>query len=198
MRTDTITLRELTIRYAPKTDVEGQPVVVGRKLTTPAECGALMVKLLQDQPGEVFAILCLSTKHRVIAYHEVSRGTLDATLVHPREVFKAALLANAAAIVLCHNHPSGDATPSTDDIQLTRRLVEAGALLGVEVLDHIIVGDARYYSIKEALGSRAFPFARYLNPRRPTSLSCVALNSSRAQTRLRAAQMLPTVDAERP
>ena len=149
MQTDTITLRELTIRYAPKTDAEGQPVVVGRTLTTPAECGLVLVKLLQDQPGEVFAILCLSTKHRVIAYHEVSRGTLDATLVHPREVFKAALLANAASIVLCHNHPSGEPTPSPDDLQLTRRLVGAGTLLGVEVLDHIIVGDGRYYSFKE-------------------------------------------------
>ena len=108
----------------------------------------MLVKLLQDQPGEVFAILCMSTKHRVIAYHEVSRGTLDATLVHPREVFKAALLANAASIVLCHNHPSGEPTPSPDDIQLTRRLVAAGMLLGVEVLDHIIVGDSRYYSFK--------------------------------------------------
>ena len=149
MQTDTITLRELTIRYAPKTDVAGQPVVVGRKLTTPAECASVLVKLLQDQPGEVFAILCMSTKHRVIAYHEVSRGTLDATLVHPREVFKAALLANAASIVLCHNHPSGEPTPSPDDLQLTRRLVAAGMLLGVEVLDHIIVGDAGYYSFKQ-------------------------------------------------
>ena len=98
----------------------------------------------------MFAILWLSTKHRVIAYHEVSRGTLDATLVHPREVFKAALLANAAAIVLCHNHPSGEPTPSPDDLQLTRRLVGAGALLGVDVLDHVIVGDGRYYSFKES------------------------------------------------
>ena len=87
---------------------------------------------------------------RVIAYHEVSRGTLDATLVHPREVFKAALLANAAAIVLCHDHPSGEPTPSPDDLQLTRRLVEAGTLLGVDVLDHVIVGDGRYYSFKES------------------------------------------------
>lgn len=115
MQTDTITLRELTIRYAPKTDADGQPFVVGRKLTTPAECGSILLQLLQGQPCEVFAILCLSTKHRVIAYHEVSRGTLDATLVHPREVCKAALLANAAAIVLCHNHPSGEPMPSPDD-----------------------------------------------------------------------------------
>ncbi len=84
MQTDTITLRELTIRYAPKTDADGQPFAVGRKLTTPVECGSILLQLLQDQPCEVFAILCLSTKHRVIAYHEVSRGTLDATLVHPR------------------------------------------------------------------------------------------------------------------
>lgn len=149
MQTDTITLRELTIRYAPKTDADGHPFVVSGSLRTPAECGSVLMQLLQDQPCEVFAILCLSTKHRVIAYHEVSRGALDATLVHPREVFKAALLANAAAIVLAHNHPSGEPTPSPDDLQLTRRLVDAGVLLGIEVLDHIIVGEARYYSFKE-------------------------------------------------
>lgn len=149
MQMDTITLRELTIRYAPKTDVERQPIVVGRKLTTAAECGSILLQLLQDQPCEVFAILCLSTKHSVIAYHEVSRGRLAATLVHPCEFFKAALLPNAAAIVLWHSHPSGEPTPSPDDLQLTRRLVAGGMLLGVDVLDHVIVGDGRYYSFKE-------------------------------------------------
>ena len=148
MQTDTITLRELTIRYSVKADATGQPVVIGRTLSTPAASAAALAALLQDEPGEVFAILCLSTKHRVIAYHEVSRGTLDATLVHPREVFKAALLSNAASIILTHNHPSGDPTPSPDDHQLTRRLVDAGRLIGVDVLDHIIVGDTRYYSFK--------------------------------------------------
>ena len=83
MQTDTITLRELTIRYSVKADATGQPVVIGRTLSTPAASAAALVALLQDEPGEVFAILCVSTKHRVIAYHEVSRGTLDATLVHP-------------------------------------------------------------------------------------------------------------------
>ena len=149
MQTGTMRLRELTVRYSVKKTDEGQPVVVGRAMNTPRESASALMTLLQDQPGEVFAILCLSTKHRVIAYHEVSRGTLDATLVHPREVFKAAILANSAAIILCHNHPSGDTTPSADDIQLTRRLAGAGALLGVDVLDHIIVGDGRYYSFKE-------------------------------------------------
>jgi DNA repair protein RadC len=85
----------------------------------------------------------------VIAYHEVSRGTLDATLVHPREVFKAALLANAATIVLAHNHPSGNPAPSPDDMALTRRLIDAGRLLGVDVLDHIVIGDGRYVSFRE-------------------------------------------------
>ena len=149
MQTDTITLRELTIRYSVKANATGQPVIIGRTLSTPGASAAALVALLQDEPGEVFAILCLSTKHRAIAYHEVSRGTLDATLVHPREVFKAALLSNAASIILTHNHPSGDPTPSPDDHQLTRRLVDAGRLIGVEVLDHIIVGDGRYFSFRE-------------------------------------------------
>ena len=149
MQTETMKLRELTVRYSVKKTDAGQPVIMGRAMNTPRESAPVVMTVLRDEPGEVFAIICLSTKHRVIAYHEVSRGTLDATLVHPREVFKAALLANAAAIILTHNHPSGDPTPSADDVGLTRRLVEAGTLLGVDVLDHIIVGDGRYYSFRE-------------------------------------------------
>lgn len=84
MQTETMTLRELTVRYSVKKTDAGQPVIVGRAMNTPRESASAVMALLQDQPGEVFAILCLSTKHRVIAYHEVSRGTLDATLVHPR------------------------------------------------------------------------------------------------------------------
>ena len=80
----------------------GEPVVVGRALTSPRELAAQLMRVLADQPTEVFAMLCLSTTHRVLTYHEASRGTLDSTLVHPREVFKAALLANAAAIIVSH------------------------------------------------------------------------------------------------
>jgi len=149
MQTQTMKLRELTIRYSVKRDDAGQAVIVGRSLTSPRDSAAALVALLQDEPTEVFAILCLTTKHRVIAYHEVSRGTLDSTLVHPREVFKAALLANAAAIIVCHNHPSGDPTPTIDDVEVTRRLAASGQVLGIELLDHIVVGDGRYYSFKE-------------------------------------------------
>jgi DNA repair protein RadC len=149
MQTQTMKLRELTIRYSVKKDGAGQAVVVGRSLTSPRDSATALLAVLQDEPTEVFAILCLSTKHRVIAYHEVSRGTLDSTLVHPREVFKAALLANAAAIIVCHNHPSGDPTPTVDDVEVTRRLAASGQVLGIELLDHIVVGDGRYYSFKE-------------------------------------------------
>ncbi len=150
MQTQMLKLRELTVRYAVRKDSDGHPVVVGRTLGVPRDAAAAFMAILQDEPAEVFAMICLTTKHRVIAYHEVSRGTLDATLVHPREVFKVALLANAAAILISHNHPSGDSTPSQDDIDLTRRLAAAGELLGVQVLDHIIIGDGRYFSFKEA------------------------------------------------
>lgn len=149
MTTGMMRLRELTIRYSVKKDGDGKPVRVGTRVGTPGECAAAFSAVLHDEPSEVLAILCLSTKHRVIAYHEVSRGSLDATLVHPREVFKAAILANASAIILTHNHPSGDPTPSPDDFALTQRLVQAGQIIGIDVLDHVIVGDGRWISFVE-------------------------------------------------
>jgi DNA repair protein RadC len=88
-------------------------------------------------------------KRHAIAYHEVSRGTMDGTTVHPREVFKAALLANAFGIIVGHNHPSGDPEPSNDDVVLTHRLVAAGELIGIPLFDHIIVSDGRYVSFLE-------------------------------------------------
>ncbi len=104
---------------------------------------------VQEEAQEVFGILVLNTKNKIVAVHEVSRGTLSASMVHPREVFKPAVLHNAAAIICFHNHPSGDPEPSKDDIKITKRLVEAGEIMGIEVFDHIIVGDDRYVSLKE-------------------------------------------------
>jgi DNA repair protein RadC len=104
---------------------------------------------VQEEAQEVFGILVLNTKNKIVAVHEVSRGTLNNSMIHPREVFKPAVLHNAAAIICFHNHPSGDPEPSKDDIKITKRLVEAGEIMGIEILDHIIVGDDRYVSLKE-------------------------------------------------
>ncbi len=104
---------------------------------------------------ETFQVLLLNTRRRLIRVEEISHGTLDTILVHPREVFKHAIAANAAAVVLAHNHPSGDPTPSEADIKVTRDLVRAGQLLKIEVLDHVIIGRATperpkdYVSLKE-------------------------------------------------
>ena len=149
MKTQTIKMRELTVRYAVRTVPVGRPPALGCALANVREAAALLDAVLCEEATEVFAILCLNTKHRLIAYHVVSRGALDAAIVHPREVFKAALLANAAAIIAAHNHPSGDPTPSPDDMALTNRLAAAGALIGVPLLDHIIVGDEQHYSFRE-------------------------------------------------
>jgi len=98
---------------------------------------------------EKFIALHLNSKNKVISYEIVSIGTLNSSLVHPREVFKAAILANAASIIICHNHPSGDPDPSKEDLSLTQRLVDAGKLLGIEILDHIVFGASNYCSLKE-------------------------------------------------
>ena len=101
---------------------------------------------------EVLIMVTVDTKHRVTGIFEVARGHLSSCLVHPREVFKRALLMNASKIFVAHNHPSGDVTPSTDDAAITKRLRDAGEVLGVSLLDHLIIGDTpeRYYSFKEA------------------------------------------------
>ena len=104
---------------------------------------------VQDEAQEVFGILVLNTKNKVIAVLEIHRGILNSSMVHPREVFKPAVLHNAAGIICFHNHPSGDPEPSPADIDTTKRLVEAGKILGIEVVDHIIVSDDRYVSLKE-------------------------------------------------
>ena len=110
-------------------------------------------ELLLPQYGsrsvEQFGIVLLDTKHRVIKTLVLSVGTVDASIVHPREVFGAAAAAGAAALVLFHNHPSGDPRPSPDDVELTRRLAAAGVLMGIDVIDHVILADVRYYSFKE-------------------------------------------------
>jgi len=98
---------------------------------------------------ERFAILLLDTKNRLIRQETVSVGTLNASLVHPREVFRSAIRASSAAVIVCHNHPTGDCRPSREDFETTRRIREAGELVGIRLLDHIIMGDGDYYSFKD-------------------------------------------------
>lgn len=103
---------------------------------------------IHEEPEEYMYMICMNTKNKIIGVFEISHGSVNSSIVNPREVFQKALLANAVSIIVMHNHPSGDPTPSREDIEVTKRLVEAGKIVGVEVLDHIIIGD-RYSSLKE-------------------------------------------------
>jgi DNA repair protein RadC len=99
---------------------------------------------------EHFGVMLLDTKHRIVKTTLLSVGTLDASVAHPREIFRAAASADAAALVLFHNHPSGDPTPSQEDVDLTRRMTAAGEIMGIPVVDHVILADTRYFSFRDA------------------------------------------------
>ncbi len=114
-----------------------------------AECRERFARLAESGTQEEFHILCLNTKHEVISSYRVTVGSLDASLVHPREVFRPAIKDAAAAVLLVHNHPSGDPTPSREDLAVTRRLEQAGETLGIRVLDHIVVARRRCVSIRQ-------------------------------------------------
>jgi DNA repair protein RadC len=105
---------------------------------------------MRDLSHEEFHVLLLNTQNMILRHLQVTRGTLDASLVHPREVFRAAITEAAASVIVIHNHPSGDPTPSPEDRAVTRQLVDAGRLVGIEVLDHVVVGEGRYVSFAEA------------------------------------------------
>jgi DNA repair protein RadC len=104
---------------------------------------------LREKKKEYFYCLCLDTKNRIIQEHLVSVGILDASLIHPREVFNPAIKASSHAVILVHNHPSGEAEPSINDTEVTKLLMEAGRVVGIEVLDHIIIGNNGFVSMKE-------------------------------------------------
>jgi DNA repair protein RadC len=120
------------------------------QFTTPREVAAYLMPQFGSCAVEQFGVVLLDVKHRVLKTRLLSVGSLDASVVHPREVFRTAVVGGAAAVVLFHNHPSGDATPSREDLELTRRLVAAGDLMGITVLDHVILADTRYVSLRES------------------------------------------------
>ena len=120
-----------------------------RTISSPKDAYEMIKEQLEGLDREQFIIACLNTKNEPTNISVVSVGSLNKAIVHPREVFKTAILSNAASIMAFHNHPSGETTPSQQDIQLTNRLYEAGELLGIKLLDHLIIGDGTFTSLKE-------------------------------------------------
>lgn len=129
-----------TLAHAPSARVQ---------LRTPREAAAYLLPTFGARASEHVGVVLLDSKHRVLRTTIVASGTLNQAIVQPRDVFREAMLGAAAAIVVFHNHPSGDPTPSPDDVDLTRRLRAAGILMGIDLVDHIVLGDVRYCSLKE-------------------------------------------------
>lgn len=119
------------------------------QLRSPKEAATYLLPAYGARAVEQFGVVLLDSKHRVMRTAVIATGTLNTTIVHPRDVFRVAVLGAAASVVAFHNHPSGDPTPSADDVELTRRLRAAGTLLGVELVDHIVLGEVEYCSFKE-------------------------------------------------
>ena len=132
-------VRDRALVYDPVTDPNQAQTVV-RSITE---------ALLKGLDREAGIVIALDSRNRPIGGHVVSMGTLSASLIHPREVFKFGILANAASLIFAHNHPSGDPSPSQDDIDMSRRLVRAGRIVGIEVLDSLITGHGTFLSLKE-------------------------------------------------
>ncbi|MDP4145764.1 MAG: JAB domain-containing protein [Bacillota bacterium] len=128
---------------------EASMLYKGRKVSSPSDAYKLIKEFLEDADREEMIVCSLDTKNQPTNINVVSIGTLNSSLVHPRELFKVATLSNAASIIVVHNHPSGNPEPSSEDINVTHRLKECGKLLGIDDIEHIIIGDGSFVSIKE-------------------------------------------------
>ncbi|PIQ08577.1 MAG: hypothetical protein COW71_10890 [Ignavibacteriales bacterium CG18_big_fil_WC_8_21_14_2_50_31_20] len=120
-----------------------------KSITNPSEIAKMFIPILRDEVKEKFIVVSMNAANRIIRYNIISTGNLTSSIVHPREVFKVAIENNSANIILIHNHPSGNCEPSNEDIKTTKKLVEAGKLLDIEVFDHIIIADNSYLSFVE-------------------------------------------------
>ena len=128
---------------------EGSILYEPRKITSPKDAAKLAINFLGDLDREEFIVISLDIKNQPLTINLVSIGTLNSNLIHPREVMKSAILSNAANIIVAHNHPSGVLEPSKEDIAITNRLKESGKIIGIELLDHLIVSNEDYISLKE-------------------------------------------------
>ena len=138
-----LAVKELSMRLARKVDTRIEVI------REPGDAFRFAMPHFLHVSKEHFAVLILNTKNHVIGLRDISIGSLTASIVHPREVFQEAIKNSAASIILLHNHPSGDPTPSKEDIAVTQRLVKAGTIMDIPVLDHVVIGDHRYVSMKE-------------------------------------------------
>lgn len=136
-------------RYHKELSLNERRRIYDETISSPDIAARKIRYLVEDYTKEGFFVLCLDTKNKVIDFEVVSEGTLTASLVHPRETFRTAIRRNAAGIIVSHNHPSGDPTPSEDDIRITKKLIEAGNILDIKLLDHIIITREEYISLKE-------------------------------------------------
>jgi DNA repair protein RadC len=125
------------------------PTDNAESIRSPQDVADLVMNEMRYLDREHFRVLILNTKNVLLKNCLVSIGALNSSLVHPREVFKQAIKNSGAAIILVHNHPSGCCTPSQEDIAITKRLVEAGKIVGIEILDHVVIGDGTYFSFKD-------------------------------------------------
>lgn len=135
-----VELGRRTLTHAPRARV---------RIATPQDAAAYLLPAYGSRPVEQFGIVLLDSKHRVLKTSIIAVGTLNATVIEPRDVYREAVLGSAAAVIAFHNHPSGDPTPSAEDGELTRRLAAGGDLMGVDFVDHLVLGDVRYFSFRE-------------------------------------------------
>jgi len=119
------------------------------KITSPKELADLLMGEMNDLTQEVLKVILLNTKNVIIGTKDVFKGSLNTSVVHPREIFKQAINKNSASIIICHNHPSGDPTPSKEDVNITLRIKECGNIIGIQLIDHIIIGNNKFVSLKE-------------------------------------------------
>lgn len=119
------------------------------KISSPSDAASLVMNKMLHLKQEILKVLLLNKKNIIIGERDVFKGSLDSSIVHPREIFNVAIRNSAASIIICHNHPSGDSTPSQEDVNITLRIKECGNIIGIQLLDHIIVGNNNYVSLKE-------------------------------------------------
>lgn len=138
IKVKSLEIREIEYSYDKRPKINGMDDVVN-----------VVKPMIADENKEFFIALFLNTKNCIMRQEVISIGSLNANIVHPREVFRTACMVSASSIIVAHNHPSGDPTPSREDIEITKKLAEAGKMMGIELLDHVIIGHDRNYGFKE-------------------------------------------------